>query len=443
MSNTLYNEVLTRGSILKNYFCGKASENDCKIGLEYERIPLRKSTLKSVEYAGHFGIYEFLKELAQIDGWELIKDDFNLVGIKKGEDQITLEPGCQFEIGTSPQKDIYKIKEKIDDFSIKISPLLDKYGMKLLPYGISPLSTYKFIHLIPKKRYYIMADYLWGILSDVMMRETAGIQCCIDYTSEEDSMKKFIITNKMMPFMTAMFANSPIRGGADTGYKSFRALSWLNTDNERCGFINKKIFDKNAQYFFRDYMNDIFETPMIYIKRKNYIPINGKINFKQFITEGYEGYHARLSDFELQANLCFPEIRLRDFIEIRNHDCVPKRFLYSILAIYKGIMYNKHALDAIENLFADYNYEDFAELRYNVPKLGLGAEFGKHKAADIAKSILNIANFSLRNSEDKEFLEPIQKLVNNGRCPADKIIGNWYTKWNKDISKLVEYLSEE
>ena len=31
-----------------------------------------------------------------------------------------------------------------------------------------------------------MANYLWGILSDVMMRETAGIQVGIDYKSEED-----------------------------------------------------------------------------------------------------------------------------------------------------------------------------------------------------------------------------------------------------------------
>ena len=70
-----------------------------------------------------------------------------------------------------------------------------------------------------------MARYLWGILSDVMMRETAGIQCCIDFSSEEDAMRKFKLANKLTAFMTAMFANSPIRGGVDTGYKSFRALS--------------------------------------------------------------------------------------------------------------------------------------------------------------------------------------------------------------------------
>ena len=53
-----------------------------------------------------------------------------------------------------------------------------------------------------------MANYLWGILSDVMMRETAGIQIGVDFKSEEDAMRKFRLANLMMPFSTAMFANS-------------------------------------------------------------------------------------------------------------------------------------------------------------------------------------------------------------------------------------------
>ena len=48
-----------------------------------------------------------------------------------------------------------------------------------------------------------------------------------------------------------MYANSKIRGGVDTGYKSFRALAWLNTDNERCGFATK--FQDSNSYIF-DYV---------------------------------------------------------------------------------------------------------------------------------------------------------------------------------------------
>jgi glutamate--cysteine ligase len=185
-----------------------------------------------------------------------------------------------------------------------------------------------------------MANYLWGILSDVMMRETAGIQVGIDFRSEEDAMRKFRIANLMMPFVTAMYANSNIRGGVDTGYKSFRALAWLNTDNERCSFATKL-----KDMTFEDYVKTLLEVPMIFIVRGDkYINIDGKINFKQFIQNGYEGFDAEIDDFKLHANLFFPEIRLRNFIEIRNHDCVSEEYMYSLLAMYKGIFYNDDAL---------------------------------------------------------------------------------------------------
>ena len=239
-----------------------------------------------------------------------------------------------------------------------LKPVLDKFGISLLSYGVSPLSTNKNINLIPKRRYAIMAKYLWGILSDVMMRETAGIQCCIDFESEEDAMQKFKIANKLTSFMTAMFANSPIRGGVETGYKSFRALSWLNTDNDRCGFVGQI----DEKFSFEEYVDYVLETPMIFINRDNKtIPINGKMNFKEFMNS--KDFDAEIEDFELHANLYFPEVRLRNFIEIRNQDCVGKDLKYSILAIYKGILYNKNAISEIEELFKTFEYRDFSELR--------------------------------------------------------------------------------
>ena len=127
-----------------------------------------------------------------------------------------------------------------------------------------------------------------------MMRETAGIQCCIDFSSEEDAMRKFKLANKLTPFMTAMFANSPIRGGVDTGYKSFRALSWLNTDNDRCGFCGKI----SEEFSFEEYIDCILKTPMIFIQRENLpFEINGDITFEEFLTNGWErcsGYSCRL-----------------------------------------------------------------------------------------------------------------------------------------------------
>lgn len=415
-------------------------KDTCKIGMEFERLPIFSTTSKSVDYSSEFGICNFLRNFAREENWDYISDDYNIIGLKQEHDTITLEPGCQIELSIKPENTIHDIKNKIETLDNQMKPILDKFGIELLSYGVSPLSTHKSINLIPKKRYKLMAKYLWGILSDVMMRETAGIQCCVDFQSEEDAVEKFKIANKLTPFLTAMFANSPIRGGVETGYKSFRALSWLNTDNDRCGFVGQI----NDKFSFEEYVNYVLETPMIFINRDdNVVPLDGKLNFKEFMKNGYEGFRADIKDFELHANLYFPEVRMRNFLEIRNQDCVGKGLQYSILAIYKGILYNNSAIKEIEELFAPFDYRNFSELRYNVPKSALNAKIGKYYAKDIAKEILYIAEKSLisKDTDEEKYLEPIKEYTLSGVCPADIIIRNWNGLWNKDIRKLIKYLN--
>ena len=415
---TFCKEKLSLDELINTIKCG--CKNKELIGLEYERLPINKYTQLAVSYYGEFGVCEILKEFAKIDNWDYILDENEIIGLKKIHDTITLEPGSQVELSIEPQKSVKNIKSKIDEINNSLIETFEKYDVKLLNYGVYPKSTYKNIKIIPKKRYKYMANYLWGILSDVMMRETAGIQVGIDFKDEEDAIKKFNLANKLSPFITAMYANSNIRGGVDTGYKSFRALAWLNTDNERCGFATK--FKDNMT--FEDYIKTLLNVPMIYIVRDNkYIHINGKINFKQFINNGWEGFDATLDDFKLHSNLYFPEIRLRNFIEIRNHDCVDEKYMYSLLSMYKGIFYNPNALLETEELMKKFTCNDISEFRYNVPRLGLETKVKNTYIKDVTKEILTIAENSLKSlsDEDLEFIYPIKEINDKNLTPLDII----------------------
>lgn len=441
MSSLKTQERLEYQDILNIYTSGCKEKSLHKIGLEYERLPISMVTNKAVDYGSEFGICNFLRAFAKSENWDYITDDYNIIGLKQEHDTITLEPGCQLELSVKPENSIAALEKKVNLLDKLMAPILDKMGITLLGYGVSPLSTHKNIDLIPKRRYSLMAKYLWGILSDVMMRETAGIQACFDFESEEDAVRKFKIANKLTPFVTAMFANSPIRGGVDTGYKSFRALSWLNTDNDRCGFSYKLHDD----YSFDEYIDYIMNTPVIFITRQNLpVNINGKINFKEFMKNGWEGFEPDLDDYLLQANLCFPEVRLRNFIEIRNQDCGKKGTAYAILALYKGIMQSKTAMSEIEDLLKPYSYNDFAELRYNVPKNALNSSIGGDSIKEIAKEILYISEKSLIGTScgDEKYLDFIKEYTLQGITPADVIIRNWNGIWNKDIKKLIKHLAD-
>ena len=106
-------------------------------------------------------------------------------------------------------------------------------------------------------------------------------------------------------------------------------------------------------------------------------------------------------------------------------------------------MYNKTAIDEINDLFKDFEYKDFAEARYNVPKTAMNTKIGKYFIKDYAKEILYIAEKSLieMNTNEEKFLEPIKELAEQGICPADILIKNWYGLWNKDIKNLIKYVS--
>lgn len=432
-------EKLDKKDILKLYTKGIKQKSELKIGIEYERLPLKNSSYRMADYFEDKGVCNFLRRFAETYAWDYIVDDYSLIGLKKGHDTITLEPGCQMEFSLKPEKNINDIKSKINILNNYMDKTLKDFDFSLYEYGISPITTCKNINLLPKRRYGLMAKYLWGILSDVMMRETAGIQICLDFDSEEDAMKKFRIANMLTPFVTAMFANSPIRGGVESGYKSFRALSWLNTDGDRCGFATKF----NKDFCFEDYVNAVMNVPMIFFERNSQmVKINGRVKFKDFLENGYEDYTASIKDYELQANLYFPEVRLRDFIEIRNHDCVNKNMLYSLIAFYKGIFYSKDALNAVDKLLSKYTYQEISELRYNVPRFALEAKIQNKTLKDISKELMRIAYISLDNALDNEeiYLEPIQEFIEDGFSPADVILLNWNGIWSKDINKLMKYL---
>ena len=409
-------ERLEYSQLLDEFLLGCKTEQ--KIGMEYERIPVSMYGKNVVPYEGDFGMCEFLRELAKIDNWDYILDGTEIIGLKKLHETITLEPGCQFELSLEPQKLIRDLKIRIDKLDSVMEPILDEFDIKFLNIGVSPKTTYKNIKLIPKRRYHLMANYLWGILSDVMMRETAGIQVGIDFKSEEDAMKKFRLANLMMPFSTAMFANSKVRGGVDTGYKSFRALAWLNTDNERCGFAT----DFNKNMCFKDYVSQLLETPMIFINRGGKcLSLNGRLTFKQFMEKGFEGLYPTIDDWKLHSNLFFPEIRLRNFIEIRNHDCVGGGLEYAIPALYKGIMYSKSAMEEAESLLNKFSANEIKELRYTVPRNAINSKINGKTILPICKELAEISYYTLKSEGEgeEEFLEPLIELLKKGKCPAD------------------------
>lgn len=430
------NLITSKSQIIELFYSGCKPKADFKAGIEAEKLPVNSLTLKAVSYFGKNGVLEFLKRYKKQYGWKFIIEDGEIVGLVNETGTITLEPGSQLEYSINPQKTIAQTAFLLKKFNDSIKQTGKEFNITWLEYGIQPFSGFKDIDVIPKKRYQYMTDYLPSKASMplVMMRETAGIQLAFDYESEKDAMKKMRTALMLSPFVTAMFANSPIKNNKDTGYKSYRALAWLNTDNDRTGLISSKLFKPEAA--FEDYVDAVLDIPMIFLHRDDKYYEIGDLTFGEFIKNGFEGYRADINDWLTHSSLFFPDVRLKNYIEIRNHDCVNYELTLACIALWKGIIYSSQAIDEIGELLKDFSYEDISLLRTLVPKYALDAEVKGIKISEIAKNIVKISKESLK--EEAVCLEPLEKLVFSCKTPADIMLETW--RKDKDYKSQRAYL---
>ena len=257
------------------------------IGMEFEKLGVDPKTGRAISFSGPEGVEALLKKLAEKYDWSLQYEGERVIGLARGEDIISLEPGAQFELSAGPVESIHDLYRQITGHIRELHGVTDPEKTAWLGFGCHPVSTWEEIELIPKRRYDIMNRYLptRGKLSVAMMREIAALQLNLDYESEQDAMEKFRLAMGLSPLITALFANSCISGGRSNGYLTRRAYIWQHTDSERCGFI-EKLYHEDAG--FEDYIAYALDVPMFFVIRDGqFVEISGAVTFREFMASGY------------------------------------------------------------------------------------------------------------------------------------------------------------
>lgn len=427
--------VLSISQIEKFY----SGNNKNLIGLEYERLSLDKKTYKNAQYDK---LEKIIKNFATISNWGLIYDDKTIIGaINKNNTSISLEPGCQIEISISPKKDILSIDLELKNIIESLDKIANIYDVIFVGYGISPVSNVDDIKLLSKRRYEVMNRFLpncqYGELAQKMMRKTAGIQINIDYLNSSDAYYKLKFFNLIMPFMMGICVNSPFENNNLSDKKSQRAHVWRYTGKQRCNFFYHKIFNNiNAKNnLFKNYIQEILDVPMIFIERdEKIIEINGKITFRDFMKFGYEGYFATLDDYILHQSLCFPDVRLKKYIEIRNHDSFNPQMALALCAFYKGL-----ALEKIENILSEFEYLKLEDVeKYNEKINDFGLDYKITDKIDGWDVVAKLFNLSAKNLATKErtYLVPILDILKLRKTNADLIIDYNISR----VDDLIEFL---
>jgi glutamate--cysteine ligase len=263
--------------------------------------------------------------------------------------------------------------------------------------------------------------------------------------------KKLRVSVALQPVATALFANSPFVDGKDSGYLSFRSHIWLNTDNARTGML-PFVFEDGMG--FERYVDHALDVPMYFVIRDGkYVNVAGE-SFRAFL-EGrlpqLPGEKPTVKDWEDHLSTLFPEVRLKQFLEMRGADMGDEASVTTLPAFWVGLLYDDIALDAAWDLVKDWTDADRQRLRNEVPRTAIhtrwpGDSLRHGTIADAAREIVGIASAGLarravknaKGEDESIYLAPLEETLRLNKTPAERWLDLYRGEWNGDLSRIFD-----
>ena len=418
---------------------------DWRIGTEHEKFVFKLDTHEPVPYHGDWGIGRFLNGLTRF-GWQPVLENGNAIALTMGDCNISLEPGGQLELSGAPLIDIHQTCDEVHTHLAQVKEIAGELGVGLLGTGFIPKWKQAEIPWMPKGRYEIMREYMpkKGQLGLDMMLRSCTVQVNLDFVSETDMVEKFRVAMGLQPIATALFANSPFIEGLPSGWQSYRSHLWEDTDPERCGIL-PFVFENGMG--FERYVEFALDVPMYFVYRDGeYIDVSGQ-SFRDFLKSklpGLPGELPLMSDWSDHLTTIFPEVRLKNYLEMRGADGGPWRRLCALPALWVGLLYDSISQSAAWNLIRGWSLEDHYFLRQEVPKSGLKTDLHGRKIYEIAGEVLEISMAGLQRraaldqagNDESQFLQTLVEIAKRGYSPAEELCELYDTVWNRNVDPI-------
>jgi len=440
--------ILTSEDMLKDYFAKHAKCGTCIfVGMEAELLGVNQGTGQALPYFGPQGIETILKAMAAKFNYTPLLEEGRIIALRRADAMVTLEPGGQIELSAPPADNVFQVEAQVQNFLGELRQMRTLFdGIEWLACGIQPYSLPHEMEQVPKVRYAIMAEHFktHGTLSHEMMKLTATNQVNFDYLDEADAMESLRVAFGITSIVTAMFANSAFSGGGPNGFASRRLEIWNHTDADRSGLLMPFL---EAGRTFQDYLNYVLDMPMLFIVREGrWIPLKNR-SFRSFIKTGFEGFKATLEDFEMHLSAAFPEVRLKQYLEVRGVDGQKPALIPAVAAFWKGLLYQKEAKREAWKLVEFATLDERQALHRDVARLGLKAKLGTKPIVDLARELVDLSCSSLASQTTAEesrsecvFLNRIrEEIIIPGKSPAEQFV-DWFDETRPERpADILEY----
>jgi glutamate--cysteine ligase len=317
---------------IRRLFSPRESNAPRAIGLELELIPVVDSTRQPVFIRADQppSSEMVLKRLARERGWKEQVNETDPSSWKLDDGTaISFEPGGQIEISTTPHPNASPLIETTRALAAEMTAAMKQDGIDLLALGVDSHNDIAAVPLqLHRDRYTGMTRYFESIGSSGirMMRQTAALQINVERGEEPES--RWRLLNALAPIMVALFANSGDYAGRRSEWASHRAYLWRTLDATRTGI------PYDGDDAAADYLRFALDA--------------GAMRSKRGAESGYRSFRDWMRDpmvdeaeWKFHLTTLFPEVRPKDYFEIRSADTIPVASLAAPVVFVAGIIYDR------------------------------------------------------------------------------------------------------
>lgn len=439
--------IENKAQLVRYHLSGAKPKNGLLIGTEHEKFVIDIATKQVVPYEGPNGIKALLEGMMRF-GFEAVKEGDTLIGLIRGRESISLEPAGQYELSGAPLSTLHEMSDELDRHIAESTIVAEQLGITFMPIGYHPTASAGELPWMPKGRYKIMRNYMpkVGGRGLEMMQLTCTTQANLDFTSEEDMVRKMRVSLALQPVVAALFANSPFAKGQLSGRLSNRYSVWADVDAARCGGI-PFVFEDG--FNFERYVDYVLDVPMYFVYRDGkYIDCAGQ-SFRDFMAGNLPALPNEkplMFDYINHLSTTFPDVRLKTYIEMRGADVGNTAMIKALPALWVGLLYDDTAFNQVEALVKDWTPQQIEETRRDVPRLGMSVIIGKQNLFAIAKQIVTFAVQGLRRralrneggADETRYLEQLLTIVDIEQTEAERLMALYDGPWNETISPVFD-----
>lgn len=298
------------------------------VGVELELIPLIEFTRKPALAAKTTSV---LTELARKYSWKEKRNSSDPPSWELTDGaRISFEPGGQLEISSSPHRTATSLIATTTRLALMLREAMQQAGIELVASGVDPYNDIGAVPLqLHRERYTGMTHYFDSIgPSGVrMMRQTAALQ--INLERGERPLDRWLLLNAISPVVTALFSNSTNYAGRKTNHASYRAHLWRTLDDSRTGI------PYDDQDPISRYTNFALDA---YAMRSG----NSRHPYSTF-REWMQDERIGMDEWEFHLSTLFPEVRPKDYFELRSADTIDVQWLAAPVLFVTSIVYDSRS----------------------------------------------------------------------------------------------------